>query len=558
VLVNLELFDFAIADGITVALGPGLNVLSGETGAGKSLLIDALALLAGARADAGVIRFGTDAALVQATFEDADGERIFARRIVRSGRNAARIDGEVVTVAELQAALSPRLGIFGQQGFRTLLDPAEQRAWLDAHLAPEAAAAAEAYARAWAERRTLQERIERWRNAARDRERNLDLLRYQREEIDAARLSIGEDARIDERIAALRHRERIRAGVTEALGALTESEWGAVDRLVDARRALLSVARHQSALATLADEVDAALSSVQAIANELERWGEEGGGDEELDELEARRAEIATLTRKYGAGVEGVLATRARLEAEWSALARHEEDGEAYLAREQALSKELHAWAQIWRRGREAVAARLTPAANDVLARLALPHAQLEVAWTPGALGPFGSETATLRFSANRGEPAAPLTDVASGGELSRVMLALHAALGSDRPTLAFDEVDAGLGGRAGRAVGEVLSALARDRQVLVVTHLPQVAAFADRHLRVEKRSDGERTTTTVVELSDDERVLELARMLAGEASEAACGHARALLASVAMLRRREPQSRASDAVNASTSASSL
>ncbi|MBW6456758.1 MAG: DNA repair protein RecN [Trueperaceae bacterium] len=535
-LHTLELFDFAIADRVAVQLGPGLNVLTGETGAGKSLLVDALALLAGGRADDGVVRAGRDAALVQATW-GGDRPLTAARRIVRDGRNVARVDGEIVTVAELQATLATRLGIFGQQAYRTLLDAAEQRGLLDRHLdAGAAAAAAEAVA-AWDERQQVRTRLTALREAARDRARQLDLLRYQVDEIDAARLAPEEDARLDARLTVLRHVERVREGVAGALEALSAADESgdrptAADRLTDAVRALAQAARHDPQLERLADEAGDALSAVQAIGDELERaltrLASEPG---ELDRLEARRAEIEGLERKYGSGVAGVLAMRDALAAELDGLTGAEAEDAALADREARTTARLASAAAALGEGRARAAARLAPAVTAVLRELALPHARFEIALEPlPEAGRHGAERVVFRFGANLGEPLAPLHEVASGGELSRAMLALHAAAGSTVATLVFDEVDTGLGGRSGRAVGEVLARLARGRQVLVVTHLAQVAAFADHHLRVDKAEVAGRTVTRVASLAGEDRVEELARMLAGDAGDVARRHARALL----------------------------
>lgn len=530
-LRTLELFDFAIADRVTVELGPGLNVLTGETGAGKSLLVDALALLAGDRADAGVVRAGREAAVVQASW-DEPRPLVAARRIVREGRNLVRVDGEVVTVAELQAALAPRLGIFGQQAFRTLLDPAEQRAALDRHLDPPAAAAAAEVAEAWRERQEAAARLDALRAAGRDRARALDLLRYQLDEIDAADLAPGEDERLDARLATLRHLERVRAGVAEALAALAGADRNATDLLAEAWRALAGASRHDAELVPLASEAADALAAAQAVSRELEaaleRLEAEPG---ELDTAEARRARIDALERKYGPGVDGVLATRGALAEELASWETSEADEVAWARRHADADARLRNAAARLSAGRARAAEQLAPAVAAVLRQLALPHARFDIDLAPRPeIGPHGAERVSFRFGANLGEPAAPLREVASGGELSRVMLALHAAAGSDVGTLVFDEVDAGLGGRSGRAVGAVLARLARGRQVLVVTHLAQVAAFADHHLRVDKDEADGRTRTRVTALTGDDRVRELARMLAGDEGDAAVRHARALL----------------------------
>ena len=532
VLRTIELRDFAIADDVVVELGPGLNVLTGETGAGKSLVVDALALLAGGRADAGMVRAGRPHALVQATWRDGDAERAFARRVAHEERNVARIDGEVVTVAELRQALAPRVGIFGHHAFRTLLEGGEQRALLDRGLAPDARAALERYRAAWAEREAARAALSASQSAARDRERRLDLLRYQVDEIDAASLVPGEDDALEARLRAARHVEKVREGLVGALGALAADDVGAADRLAEGVRALTGAARFDAGLEGLANDLGAAQVAVQAVAGEVEAALEGLDADpSELERLEARRHVLDGLCRKYGADVAAVLASRAERVAEHAALERAAADDAMLVARIAELDGALARDARSVGEGRRAAAQRLEPRATDVLRTLALPHARFEVELAPrDDLGPFGAERVRFRFGANRGEPTAPLADVASGGELSRVMLALHAAAGSAVPTLVFDEVDAGLGGRTGRAVGRVLAGLAAGRQVVVVTHLAQVAAFADRHLRVDKVERDGRTVTRVDAHAGDERVRELARMLAGDDGAAALEHARALL----------------------------
>lgn len=532
VLRTIELRDFAIADDVTIELGPGLNVLTGETGAGKSLVVDALALLAGGRADTSVVRAGRPSALVQAVW-DGPAPRTFARRIAHEERNVARVDGEVVTVTELREALAGRLGIFGQHAFRTLLDGAEQRSLLDRHLDPAAVAASDRYHAAWLEREAVRAALDTLRAETRDRDQRLDLLRFQIAEIDAADVRAGEEAVLDARLRAARHVERVRDGLAAALAALATDDVGAADRLAEGVRALEGAARFDADLAGLAGDLAGAQTAVQAIAVELEDALDALDADPRgLERLEARRQRLDDLGRKYGGDAAAVLDARTRAAEALARLERVDADDAALAARLTALSAALATEAAIVAAGRHTAADRLAPAVSDLLRTLALPHARFEIDLHPReALGPRGSEHVTFRFGANPGEPTAPLTDVASGGELARVMLALHAVAGSETATLVFDEIDAGLGGRTGRAVGRVLHDLARGRQVLVVTHLAQVAAFADRQLRVDKLTQDGRTVTRVVPLDGRERELELARMLAGDDGVAARAHARALLA---------------------------
>jgi DNA repair protein RecN (Recombination protein N) len=533
VLRAIELQDFAIADAVEVALGPGLNVLTGETGAGKSLVVDALALAAGARADAGVVRSGAPFALIQLHFEPPTPVTTAARRIVPEGRNLARLDGEVVTVAELQSALDALVGIFGQHAFRTLLDAPQQRRALDRQLDDAGLAAAAEYRSSHERLVEVEARLGDRRAAGADRERRLDLLRYQLQELDAAGVEPGEADALEARLATLRNVERVRGAVAGALDALAAGDTPAVDGLAQALRALEGATRHAATLEPLADDLRAALTGASAVGSELESFLESLDADPgELDRVEARHAELERLFRKYGGDEAGLLQEHRRLRVEADDLERLEIDLAELEAERGELRRERQERGEALSLARAAAAAELGSAVSETLRELALPHARFEVALEPLAEpAAHGLERVEFRFSANLGEPPAALSAVASGGELSRVMLALHVVAGSDRPVLAFDEVDAGVGGHTGRAVGRLLKRLAAQRQVLVVTHLAQVAAFADRHLRVDKVTEDGRSVTRVRVLDGEERVLELARMLAGDEGVTARRHAEELLA---------------------------
>jgi len=532
VLQAIELRDFAIADDVVVPLAPGFNVLTGETGAGKSLVIDALALAVGGRAEAGVVRAGAEYALVQLSFGAGAPVASAARRVALAGRNLARLDGEVVTVAELQTALDEVVGIFGQHAFRTLLEGREQRALLDRLLDDEAGRALAEYRRAHQALLALEARLRERQAAGSERERRLALLRHQVDEIDAANVEPGEEERLDDTLQSLRFAERVRASAAATLAALGEQEPSALDALSAARRALDDAARHASQLAPLARDLAAVVDGAHAVASEVESFLDGFDADPaSLERAEARRALLDRLFRKYAGGSRALLAERERAAAEAAQLEAEASDLASVEAQRAQLEAERAALAERVSQARRVAAEALGPRVSRVLAELAMEDAVFDVALEPrSALGPHGAEEVLFRLAANVGEPAAPLASVASGGELARVMLALHTAAGSDRPVLAFDEVDAGVGGSTGRAVGRLLRRLAQGRQVLVVTHLAQVAAFADHHLRVDKVAEAGRTVTRVHALSGEARVRELARMLAGDDGPIARRHARALL----------------------------
>jgi len=532
VLLALELKDFAIIDELKVAFAPGLNVLTGETGAGKSILVDALTLLIGGRADARAVRTGAKSALIQGFFSGEDAPEVLARRLQSSGRSTARLDGELVTVGELALTGARLVAIHGQHASQTLLESAEQRRLLDRLLSSKSQEALGRYGERYRAFTARSRELAELRERVRERARRLDILSFQVDEIDRAKLQPGEEARLQEALESLRHAERIVQGAGSALHHLSEGEVSAVDLLGSALRDLEAAGRYHPALRTLAGELQDALMSVQATSAEVADFlssFEAGAG--ELEALERRLSLIETLKLKYGDTVEAILAFREEAGRELGALQNAESDMSRLEAEREALERELTDLAAQLSAARQGAAARLSQEVTQQLRPLGMANAQFiaEVAPTDG-FTPSGKDAVTFFFSANLGEPPAPLAAVASGGELSRVMLALNVVTGSDLPTLTFDEVDAGLGGATARAVGGLLKRLAGEHQVLVVTHLPQVAAFADAHFRVEKLETDGRTVTRVTQLSGEAREAELARMLSGAVTPTALAHARELL----------------------------
>lgn len=530
VLLALELKDFAIVDTLRVELAPGLNVLTGETGAGKSILIDALALLCGGRAESSVVRDGAGSALVQAEFDDPQVASL-SRRIPAAGRSSARLNGELVTIGELAEAGAGLVAIFGQHASQTLLDGGEQRKLLDRLLPPAQQAQLARYREAYRRYQATVKELSALRTAARERARRRDVLAFQLQEIDDAKLSPGEDERLYQEAEALRHAERIRHGVASAVQLLSEAEPNALALAVHALRELDGAARYHRELQALAADLRASVTGLQAVGEELSSFL--AGFEVEpgrLEAVETRLHRLDTLKAKYGDSVEAVLAYRAEAAAELAGLEQIDETIGEREALSHALQAELEALGGDLSRARQEAAARLEAEVRALLGPLGMPSAVFRVVLEPQPLGPHGQDKVTFHFSANLGEAPAPLADVASGGELSRLMLALNVVTGSDVPTLAFDEVDTGIGGQAARAVGALLKQLARDHQVLVVTHLPQVAAYADAQFFVDKLERAGRTVTRVTRLEPAEREAELARMLSGAVTEKALAHARELL----------------------------
>ncbi len=518
-LERLEVQNLAVIAAAELELGPGLNVLTGETGAGKSLLVDALALLLGGRGGPGLVRPGAEAALVTAWING----RIYSRRVGQ--RSTPRIEGEVVTLEELAEAVGGHVALFAQHAAQTLTRPRAQRAMLDALVPGELL---NRYRRAYRKREALAAEVRRLRENTREREQRLDLLRFQIEEIRSAGLDPGEEEELLRARERLLHLETLRERLAEAVAWLT-GEADAAGAVGRATAAVEAAARHDAGLLPLAEELAAVEASVSALARELEDrlLGLEADPDR-LAGVEERLALYQRLKRKYGDTTEDVLAYLDAAERELAELENAEDrlaEAEAALAEAEAALAEAAAQLS---RARSEAKARLEAGVAEELAALGLAGAvfriELERLTEPG---PHGAEEVRFFFSANPGLPPAPLEKAASGGELSRTLLALLLASGLKAETVVLDEIDAGVGGEAARALADRLAELAKRHQVIVVTHLPQIAAFAQVHYRIVKvagEARAERVDGTA-------RIRELARMLSGTYSQEALRHAEALLA---------------------------
>jgi DNA repair protein RecN (Recombination protein N) len=574
VLRDLYVRDLAVLAEVAVSFGPGLNVLSGETGAGKSLLVDSLALLAGARASTDLIRTGAERLSVSGLFEPAsdawratleeagieagdEGSLVVRREIARQGPNRVFVNDQPASV-KLLADLAPQLlRIHTQREELGLFSPELQRSWLDRSGGAPGTALVARVAEAWGSYSEAAERLERSRGDQRLRAERIDLLRFQGREIDAARLETDEELELRRERDLLRNSE----SVAEALGAahalLAEDEGAAIDRLAQAARHLEEIAawvpeggewmRELAELGIRLEEVG------RALRDRLDGVEADPG---RLNAVEERLAAIERLCRKYGGGSRDVLDVRARIAEELGDLEGDDERREELEARAARALESYRAAALDLSARRVAWGASLADRVHAELADLAMAKARfavrverrlregsaLEVEGAPVEFGAGGIDTVTFELAANPGEEAGPLSRVASGGELSRVYLALQLAVGGAadaRPTLVYDEVDAGIGGAQAAALGRKLQRLADERQILVVTHLPQVASFADRHLGIRKRVARGRTEMGVEVLGEADRVEEVARMLAGRrVTELSRSHAEEMIAGAARGRR--------------------
>jgi DNA repair protein RecN (Recombination protein N) len=525
-LVELHVANLGIVDELTLLVAPGLTAITGETGAGKTLLVEAVELLLGARADASLVREGALEARVEGRFVDADGnERVLARVVPADGRARAYVDGRLATAAELAATGATLVDLHGQNSHQSLLAPAVQRAALDRFAGAPAAQALHDLRAARADAHAAVDELAALGGDERSRARELDLLRFQIEEIEQAAIEDpAEDVALEAEEALLRDAAAHRTALAEAYDALEGRGYDAVGvaaaALADRHPFADLSARLRSVLAELAD-----------IESELRLAAERVPDDpERLEAIRARRQLLRELQRKYGDTLADVASFGVEARARFAELAGYEARATAL----ETVRAEAHARAAVAAGRlsdvRRAAAGPLGEQVTAHLADLAMPAARISVLVEPAEATEDGADTVTFVLSANPGEPARPLARAASGGELSRTMLALRLVLSEAPPTLVFDEVDAGLGGEAGTAVGRHLADLGHRHQVLCVTHLAQVAAHADAQVAVTKRERGGRTVTVATAVEGDDRIAELARMLAGLGSDHARRHAAELL----------------------------
>jgi len=575
VIEELRIRSLGVIDESVLELGPGLSVITGETGAGKTMLVTALGLLLGGRADSGAVRtgarnarvegrFSVDAAL-RATVEELGGEPedddtvLFARQVSAEGRSRAFAGGAGVPAGSLSELTDALVAVHGQSDQHRLLRPEAQREALDRFAGDAVATTLLAYAASYARLRVVERELDDVVRHARELAREADLLRHGLEEIEAAAPEPGEDTRLAAEEQRLGFADTLRTAAEQAREVLS-SEDGAADALgatAAARRFLEGVREHDEQVAALADRLAEASYLLSDVAADVSSYASSLDSDPaRLAGVSERRAALTALTRKYGETIDEVLAW-----AQTSAQRLLQLDGtddriERLRAERRQLRAELGEMGGAVSAARSEAGTRLAEEVTGELTMLAMPHARIEVTVSQHddaaglevdgrtvRFGPDGVDDVELLLAANVGAGPRALAKGASGGELSRVMLALEVSLAgtSPVPTFVFDEVDAGVGGKAAVEVGRRLAMLARSAQVVVVTHLPQVAAFADRHVVVHKASDGLVTTAGLTVLDDEARVRELSRMLAGlEESQTALAHAQELLATARAVRRPE------------------
>jgi DNA repair protein RecN (Recombination protein N) len=538
-LLELSVTDLALIEHVRLELEPGFNVISGETGAGKSLLIDALALVLGARADTSLVRAGATAARAEALFDRLPEPLICVREVTAGGRSMARIDDQAATAARLAEVAAPLVEIHGQHEQQRLLDESRQRDLLDAYGGLEALRleVAEAVA-AWRMNRAALEALS---IDPAELGRRVELAEHEAAEIATADLRIGEADEIRQRLAGAANAEQVGRLVASVRDRLAGEGSGARDAVVRAAVESAELARLDARFEALATRLDGLAAELEDAALDVRRLAEHLDHDpNRVAVLEERLGRIYALERKYGPDEAAVLVHGERAAAEAARLRDAARQRTARAADDERLEAAARQAAARLGDGRRAAAGGLGGSVAEALHELGMARASFAVELGPAALDASGADAVRFVIAPNPGEPAMPLAKIASGGELSRVSLAVKRVLATAdaTPTLVFDEIDAGIGSRSAEPVGRSLWGLARYHQVLTVTHLAQIAAYADAHFLISKREQGGRTVTEVRRLDLEGRRHELAVMLAGShASAASLAGADELLARAEVLR---------------------
>jgi DNA repair protein RecN (Recombination protein N) len=551
-LSELRIRNFALIDRLSVRLGPGLNVLTGETGAGKSIIVGALSLLLGERASADVVRAGEDRASVEGVFDvarrddvarildergidpDEDGVLVLKREVAAAGRNRAWVNGSPTTAAVLGELGRALVDLHGQHEHQTLLKRDEQRAILDAYggHGDLLSAVREAHREAVALRRDISELDTRRRDAA----QRADFLRFQADEIEAASLKPGEEEEMEDEARRLSHSEELQALSGGLADAVSGSERALLHEVGSLRRQIDSLVRIDPAQEDVRELYDTVYYSLQELGERMERYSSTIEHDpRRLEEIRRRQDLVFRLKSKYGQTLDEVIEVGRRARAELDLVEGAEWELGGLKKKLAAAEEALAAAAASLTAAREAAMERLSAEVSAVLPELGMSNgAVFRAERVPLAqAGAFGAEEVEFRVSLNRGFEPKALSHVASGGEMSRIMLALKTILArlDSVPTLVFDEVDAGIGGRVGLQVGDKMREVAGTHQVFAITHLPQIASRAHMHLLVRKGERDGRTTTEVTPLESADRVQEIARMLGGDPESAvSLEHARELL----------------------------
>ena len=553
-LEHLHIRNAALIKESEISFGDGLNILTGETGAGKSMIIDSLQFALGGRAGKDFLRHGEKQAAVEALFSvqsqalaeklaengiapEEDGTLLITRTLSETGKSVCRINGSTVTVGMLKEIAEDMIDIYGQHEHQSLLNPAKHIRLLDRFCGAGFGEAMEEYKNSWQRLKELEKQLAILIGDESQREQRMDMLRFQKEEIEAAALQEGEEETLLERKKRLSSMEKLMRLTGESVTLLYDGDDrvpSACDQLGDALAKLQEAAEYDAALSPLADALADGYAAVEDCARELKREAERQETDpEELERIEERLQLFYKLKRKYGGSIEAVLDFYKKAVQELDFLSNSSEKAAELSAEKAAEEKRLSALAETLTARRKATAEQVEEQIEAALHDMEMKHARFHIQMDEKAdWGADGKDKVEFLISANAGEPLKPLAKIASGGEMSRVMLALKTVLvdADEIGTFIFDEIDTGVSGRTARKVGEKMRFLGGKRQILCITHLPQIAAMADNHFLIEKESDAGETVTRVTALDEEGAVREVARLM-NDVTETTLAAARELLA---------------------------
>ena len=553
-LEHLHIRNAALIKESEISFGDGLNILTGETGAGKSMIIDSLQFALGGRAGKDFLRHGEKQAAVEALFSvqsqalaeklaengiapEEDGTLLITRTLSETGKSVCRINGSTVTVGMLKDIAEDMIDIYGQHEHQSLLNPAKHIRLLDRFCGAGFGEAMEEYKNSWQRLKELEKQLAILIGDESQREQRMDMLRFQKEEIEAAALQEGEEETLLERKKRLSSMEKLMRLTGESVTLLYDGDDrvpSACDQLGDALAKLQEAAEYDAALSPLADALADGYAAVEDCARELKREAERQETDpEELERIEERLQLFYKLKRKYGGSIEAVLDFYEKAVQELDFLSNSSEKAAELSAEKAAEEKRLSALAETLTARRKATAEQVEEQIEAALHDMEMKHARFHIQMDEKAdWGADGKDKVEFLISANAGEPLKPLAKIASGGEMSRVMLALKTVLvdADEIGTFIFVEIDTGVSGRTARKVGEKMRFLGGKRQILCITHLPQIAAMADNHFLIEKESDAGETVTRVTALDEEGAVREVARLM-NDVTETTLAAARELLA---------------------------
>ncbi|MBO5059361.1 MAG: DNA repair protein RecN [Clostridia bacterium] len=540
-LNSLDIKNIALIEQLNIEIKQGMTVLTGETGAGKSIIIDAVNLLLGARTNKALVRYGTEKARVQGLFScteqlaeileeqgiDECEDLVVSREITADGKSVCRINGVMVAQNVLREIGAYLINIHGQQDNQALLNPSKHIDFLDGYAKTEL----DAFFRLYQERKSILRQIEELTKNEQERIQRIDLLQYQVNELFEAGLKIGEKDELSEQKTIIENAEKIAMSVGEAYTFLYE-ENGAYDGISMAVSALGRITGIDERLDEIVSKITDMQYVIEDCVHELKSFGDSVEYDEAvLNDIEERLDLITKLERKYGGSEEAAIAYMESASAELARLENADETVSELHEQLCRIEADIKKEAEKLTKHRRLAAKKLQEEIEKSLAELDMPKVKFEVMLTPCEYTPKGADSVEFMICPNVGEPMKPLVQIASGGELSRVMLAVKSIIADSVDTLIFDEIDTGVSGSAAQKIAKKLSALADGKQVICVSHQPQLAAAADNHYMIKKGEDGDRTVTRIYELSMEERVTELARIIDGDnITETAINHAKEML----------------------------